>query len=232
MARQDLQAVIAAMKASGCTSEQIVAVIENLNAAAAASRDNIREENARRQRECRARKKAEANAALTAVTRDSCDKGVTSPSPSSLPPTPPNLTTPNPSTPSPPKGGSVPKSEVILAHQAYEVVAGRAALPSARLTVRRFRRLRQLLALHGTDAWLAGLSKLEASPFCRGEGKNGWRANFDFLLDLQKFERLLEGNYDGQAGKGRAPPRSALDIFKATQKPVLLELNDVRPRTL
>ena len=40
------------------------------------------------------------------------------------------------------------------------------------------------------------IGRLAASSFCRGHGKNGWRADFDFLLKPDTVARALEGAFD------------------------------------
>ncbi len=42
------------------------------------------------------------------------------------------------------------------------------------------------------------LEKVRGSPFLRGDNKQGWRANFDFLLQESSFTKILEGAYDGK----------------------------------
>jgi hypothetical protein len=50
----------------------------------------------------------------------------------------------------------------------------------------------------GLDGWAAALAKVRDSPFLRGEiGKDGWKADFDFLLRKSKFIKIMEGGYDG-----------------------------------
>lgn len=47
------------------------------------------------------------------------------------------------------------------------------------------------------DEWADALAAIERSPFLLGlEGRSGWRANFDFLLQPSSFAKLIEGTYD------------------------------------
>lgn len=56
------------------------------------------------------------------------------------------------------------------------------------------------------DWWASVVKRMASSAFCRGEvGREGWRADFDFLLRPGTAERVLEGKYDGTA-KAREPP--------------------------
>jgi uncharacterized protein YdaU (DUF1376 family) len=41
----------------------------------------------------------------------------------------------------------------------------------------------------------AALSTIEQSPFLRGEGRNGWKADFDFFVQKSSFTKLVEGSY-------------------------------------
>jgi hypothetical protein len=40
------------------------------------------------------------------------------------------------------------------------------------------------------------VSRARTAPFLRGEGKNGWRANLDWICDPDKFLQILEGQFD------------------------------------
>jgi len=79
-----------------------------------------------------------------------------------------------------------------------------------KLTGTRKRQLAARLDADGLDGWRAMLAKVSASPFLRGEGKTGWRADFDFVLKEANFVRIVEGRYDGSIE--REPPMS--DIRK------------------
>lgn len=58
--------------------------------------------------------------------------------------------------------------------------------------------------------------KLEASKFCRGDNKNGWKASFDWIFENEKnWVKVYEGNYDNKTGNN-TPGRneSVNDIWK------------------
>ncbi len=58
--------------------------------------------------------------------------------------------------------------------------------------------------------------KLEASKFCRGDNKNGWKASFDWIFENEKnWVKVYEGNYDNKTGNN-VPGRneSVNDIWK------------------
>ena len=43
--------------------------------------------------------------------------------------------------------------------------------------------------------------KIEASKFCRGDNKNGWKASFDWIFENEKnWVKVYEGNYDNKTG--------------------------------
>ena len=48
----------------------------------------------------------------------------------------------------------------------------------------------------GIEGWAGVLEKVRGSRFLRGEGGNGWKATFDFVITASKFTRLMEGAYD------------------------------------
>lgn len=59
--------------------------------------------------------------------------------------------------------------------------------------------------------WSSTIEKIAKLPFCRGENKTGWRANFDWLLQPDSHIKINEGNYAGANGyangNGHAPKR-------------------------
>jgi uncharacterized protein YdaU (DUF1376 family) len=65
-----------------------------------------------------------------------------------------------------------------------------------RLTDTRRKQLRARIRENTIDEWQQAMSALERSEFCRGNGPNGWIADFDFLLQPKSFTKLLEGAYD------------------------------------
>lgn len=40
--------------------------------------------------------------------------------------------------------------------------------------------------------------KVEASDFCRGMNRNGWTADFDFLMSPGNRQKVIEGKYDNR----------------------------------
>lgn len=52
------------------------------------------------------------------------------------------------------------------------------------------------------ENWRNALGKLKASPFLRGEGNRGWRADIDFFLKSDTVTKIMEGKYDDKAGGG------------------------------
>jgi uncharacterized protein YdaU (DUF1376 family) len=45
------------------------------------------------------------------------------------------------------------------------------------------------------DDFKAALTTIEQSPFLRGEGRGGWKADFDFFVQKSSFIKLVEGSY-------------------------------------
>lgn len=59
--------------------------------------------------------------------------------------------------------------------------------------------------------WRAALNKVQASPFCHGEGGRGWKADIDWFLKPDSCLRVMEGKYDKVAAK---PTQSVQSIRK------------------
>lgn len=110
------------------------------------------------------------------------------------------------------------EDDIDKAFQSFNETAQKCGLPrAAKLTAARKAKLKARLNGHGLSLWLEALGKIEASPFLRGENKNGWRADLDFMLQESSFNKLVEGSYDRpnanvvpeQSAPRSPPPRSS-----------------------
>lgn len=54
----------------------------------------------------------------------------------------------------------------------------------------------------GIEGWKAALEKVAGNPWLKGENKDGWRADFDFMLQKKSFTKLMEGAYERGKGGG------------------------------
>jgi len=80
--------------------------------------------------------------------------------------------------------------------EAWNMMAKRTGLPLVRkLTPDRVTSLNRRIHENTIDEFTEAITAIERSDFLRGAGKNGFRANFDFLLSPTKFNRILEGTY-------------------------------------
>ena len=69
-----------------------------------------------------------------------------------------------------------------------------------RLTDKRQRRVRDLFKRGITPAQLEDAFRIaQSSSFCTGKGKQGWKADFDWLMDENNLVKVLEGKYGGSA---------------------------------
>lgn len=50
----------------------------------------------------------------------------------------------------------------------------------------------------GIDGWNECLKKVGNSEFLTGSNKNGWKADFDFIVTESKFTKIMEGSYDNK----------------------------------
>lgn len=75
----------------------------------------------------------------------------------------------------------------------------------AKLTDARRKHLRNRVAEHGADKIIAAIQRIPQSRFLTGRTGDGWKANFDWLLQPSSCAKLIEGTYhnDGK-GKGSA----------------------------
>lgn len=91
-----------------------------------------------------------------------------------------------------------------LAVGLWNDLARDAGLPSVQVLSdeRRAALRKRLTDCGGLDGWSAALTKVRDSPFLCGKNKDGWKADFDFLLRKSKFIKLMEGGYDNTPGGG------------------------------
>jgi hypothetical protein len=112
-----------------------------------------------------------------------------------------------------PNGSRHPDSllagEIQQAFDLWNATAETHGLPRAeKLTPKRRSRLKARLRDSGLDGWSAALARLSRSSFCLGR-KTDFRADLDFVLQEQSFQRLVEGFYDDPGS--RDPPSLQAD---------------------
>lgn len=56
--------------------------------------------------------------------------------------------------------------------------------------------LLRLKDVGGFDGWCALLEKIRGSPFLRGQNREGWRCDLDWVLKPANLTKIMEGNYD------------------------------------
>ena len=168
---------------------------------------------------------------------DSTPDKMSSPPPTKCPPTPDSHVTP-PLTPmsgeplseplepkeepSPPVVPPVQSENLIEAVRAYNVLAEKVGLARVQnFNDNRRRKLRRRLAeCGGLEGWSAALAKVECSNFLTGGGREGWRADFDFMLQAKSFTKILEGAYDDnlRGGGKMSEVQAAFDRMDTIEK--------------
>ncbi len=70
------------------------------------------------------------------------------------------------------------------------------------LTPERRQQLKARIAGYSIDDFTDAISRISRSPFLRGE--RGWAGvTFDWLIKKSNFQKIIEGNYDGQPAQGQ-----------------------------
>lgn len=103
----------------------------------------------------------------------------------------------SPETPPAPNGSGKP-IEISPEHviEAWNIMAGEAGVPKARMTDERKRKLRSFVRRHSIDDITEAIWAVPRSSFLCGENDRGWKAGIDFLLQPSSFTKLIEGTYD------------------------------------
>lgn len=80
--------------------------------------------------------------------------------------------------------------------EAWNTTAERLGLSVVKkLTRERQQRTLARIRENTIDDFKAALTTIEQSPFLRGEGRGGWKADFDFFVQKSSFTKLVEGSY-------------------------------------
>lgn len=67
-----------------------------------------------------------------------------------------------------------------------------------RLNAKRTKGISNILKKYSEEEILEVFNNLENSDFCKGKNDSGWKADIDFLLKEDKFDRILEGRYNNK----------------------------------
>lgn len=95
-------------------------------------------------------------------------------------------------------GDALTPAEIV---EDWNLLAEQCGLPKVkRLSDERRRKLRVRLRQYpDIEDWQTAFNHIRETPFLRGENREGWRADFDFLLQAKSFTKLTEESY-GKAG--------------------------------
>lgn len=69
-----------------------------------------------------------------------------------------------------------------------------------KLTDKRKQLIRARLKDYGLEKVYEAISKVVNSSFCNGKGSTGWRADIDFIFNVNNMPKILEGRYDDRDG--------------------------------
>ena len=72
-------------------------------------------------------------------------------------------------------------------------------------------RLQDLIDTYGQDTVLEAIENIKRSGFLQGNGENGWVISFDWFLDPEHFQKVLEGNYTDKVGQEPEPEEDSWD---------------------
>ena len=100
-------------------------------------------------------------------------------------------------------------AELIDAVAIWNAMAARNGLAQVqKLTDQRKTKLRARLAeCGGIDGWTVACSKVNGNAFLTGQ-TGDWKADFDFMLQASRFQKLMEGGYDRTKSNHTKEPRN------------------------
>ncbi len=105
--------------------------------------------------------------------------------------TPPDTDTDTDNNPLPPKGEDC--AEFV---DRWNAMASANGLSKIRgVTSDRRRKIMARLREASKEEFFAAIDAVGKSSFCKGNNQNGWKADFDFILQPKSFNKLIEGAY-------------------------------------
>lgn len=75
------------------------------------------------------------------------------------------------------------------------------------------------------EEWKRIFQKVTSSPFLRGENDKGWRADFDWCLNVNNLAKIVEGKYDDRKNPNKIP--TGMDALKAMAEEESLPRNQL-----
>ena len=85
------------------------------------------------------------------------------------------------------------------------------------------------------EKWKEVFERINNSEFCKGNNNTGWKATYDWIIsNTDNSLKVLEGKYDGQAGRGKQPiacEKAAVQGKYANLKRTIIHNNTVNPGT-
>lgn len=93
------------------------------------------------------------------------------------------------------------------------------------LTHKRSKKLEKIFTSHfseNLESWKDYCQRISLSSFLMGQGRQGWRTSIDWAIESQNIQKVLEGNFDGEAYKNEAireqfTAEQALEIIHTTK---------------
>lgn len=84
-----------------------------------------------------------------------------------------------------------------------EIAAVHGLAQVRKLTDQRRRKVQAQAKRFSVPDWQAVFARISQSPFLKGDNRQGWRCDFDFILSENNFVKILEGKYDRQPPDSR-----------------------------
>lgn len=104
-------------------------------------------------------------------------------------------------------------------HDAWNVMAAKSGVIPQSLHIsdkRRHQINARLSDSFFSENWREAIGRIPKSPFCRGENARGWKASFDWFLQPETVQKIMEDKYSGSAAPAAPVQRSLGYIPDAT----------------
>lgn len=204
-------AVVKELLAAGVTGDALVTALERLEASSKSLRSAGAERQARYRERVKEREQT-VTSDVTSVTGDAKEKFPHTPSKENI-----YITTPT----------AREADETAEAVAIWNNLASEISLPQVqKLTPKRRSSLKaRLRDCGGLDGWRFAMGKIRGSPFLCGGGRDGWKADFDFVLQQSSFVKLMEGKYDDSRSQKPASTATAVADLMAERRQQAFESN-------
>jgi len=113
-----------------------------------------------------------------------------------------------------PEPHDAPEEEIDALVTHWNEICGEKLVKVKSISKGRRVHIRARLKEHALKEWPEIFARVARSPWLTGDNKQGWRADFNWVITPGNLEKIMEGNYDDRRNVNR--PKTGMDAIKAS----------------